>query len=172
VVTLCTTDYDVFALTVPLSVLTFGTQTVSVDTVSRTFLLCKTNSSTTLCIERALYLNFLFNIIHPVLLLSIHKAFYSVKNTSIYPVNNQLDAQFLFPYVYFNSLHVSSNLVLIIRRINCINTTSGMCHSGRLVCRSGRNCILDGHLHTVTHTGCCIDTIESPDDEHGVARKM
>jgi hypothetical protein len=30
--------------------------------------------------------------------------------------------------VYFNSLHVSSNLVLIIRRINCITTTSGMCH--------------------------------------------
>jgi hypothetical protein len=31
--------------------------------------------------------------------------------------------------VYSNPLHVSSNLVLIIRRINCINTTSGMCHS-------------------------------------------
>jgi len=27
------------------------------------------------------------------------------------------------------SLHVSSTHVLIIRRINCINTTSGMCHS-------------------------------------------
>jgi hypothetical protein len=37
-----------------------------------------------------------------------------------------------FLYVYFNSLHVSSYLVLIIRRINCINTTSGICHS---VCR-------------------------------------
>jgi hypothetical protein len=35
----------------------------------------------------------------------------------------------LFLYVYFNSLHVLSNLVLIIRRINCINTISGMCHS-------------------------------------------
>jgi hypothetical protein len=34
----------------------------------------------------------------------------------------------LFFYVCFNSLHVSSNLVLIIRRINCINTTYGMCH--------------------------------------------
>jgi hypothetical protein len=45
------------------------------------------------------------------------------------PVNNQLDAQFLSLYVYFNSLHVSSNLVLIIRRINCINATSVMCHS-------------------------------------------
>jgi hypothetical protein len=42
-------------------------------------------------------------------------------------VNDQLDAQLLFLYVYFNSLHVSNNLVLIIRRISCINTTSGMC---------------------------------------------
>jgi hypothetical protein len=33
-----------------------------------------------------------------------------------------------FLYVYFNPLHVSSNLVLIIRRINCINTTSAICH--------------------------------------------
>jgi hypothetical protein len=42
-------------------------------------------------------------------------------------VNNQLDAQFLC--ICFTSLHVSSNPVLIIRRINCINTTSGVCHS-------------------------------------------
>jgi len=34
-----------------------------------------------------------------------------------------------FLCIYFNSLHVSSNPVLIIRRINCINTTSGICHS-------------------------------------------
>ena len=34
-----------------------------------------------------------------------------------------------FLCVYFNSLHVSSNLRLIIRRINCVNTRSGICHS-------------------------------------------
>ena len=34
-----------------------------------------------------------------------------------------------FLCIYFNSLHVSSNLVLIIRRTNYINTTSGICHS-------------------------------------------
>jgi hypothetical protein len=34
-----------------------------------------------------------------------------------------------FLCICFNSLHVSSNLVLIIRRINCINTTSGIWHS-------------------------------------------
>jgi hypothetical protein len=79
-------------------------------------------------------------------LLSVH--------LSIILVNDQLDAQFFFLYVYFNSLHVSSNLVRIIRRINCINT-SGMCHSA-----------------WVTHRRCCIDTIDSADDEQDVARNM
>jgi hypothetical protein len=64
-------------------------------------------------------------------------------------VNDQLDAQFFFVYVYFNSLHVSSNLVL----------------------SSFPTCILDGHLHRVTHTRC-IDAIDSRDDEHDVARNM
>ena len=44
-------------------------------------------------------------------------------------VNNQLDAQFFFVYVYVYSLHVWGSHVPIIRRINCINTTSGVCHS-------------------------------------------
>jgi hypothetical protein len=43
-------------------------------------------------------------------------------------VNNQLDALFQCIY-YFTSLHVSSNPVLIIRRFNCINTSSGIYHS-------------------------------------------
>jgi hypothetical protein len=33
-------------------------------------------------------------------------------------------------------------------------------------------CILDSHLHRVTHTGFCFDTFDSPDDEHEVARNM
>jgi len=42
-------------------------------------------------------------------------------------------------YVYFYSLHVSGSHVPIIRRINCINTTYGICHciDDRLVCRFG-----------------------------------
>jgi len=44
-------------------------------------------------------------------------------------VNNQHDAQFFFVHVYFYSVHVSGSRVPIIRRINCINTTSGICHS-------------------------------------------
>ena len=43
-------------------------------------------------------------------------------------VNNQLDAQLFFMYVYFCSLRVSGSHVPIIRRINFINTTSGICH--------------------------------------------
>jgi len=38
-------------------------------------------------------------------------------------------ALFFFMYVYFFSLHVSGSYVPIIRRINCISTTSGICHS-------------------------------------------
>jgi len=43
--------------------------------------------------------------------------------------NDQLDTQFFFVYVYFNSLHVSNIQVLIIGRFSCINTISGICHS-------------------------------------------
>jgi len=47
----------------------------------------------------------------------------------IFLVNNQLDAQLFFMYVYFYSLYVSGSHVPIIRRINCTNTSSGICHS-------------------------------------------
>jgi len=36
-------------------------------------------------------------------------------------INNPVDAQFFFVYIYSNSLHISSTTVFIIRRINCIN---------------------------------------------------
>jgi len=43
-----------------------------------------------------------------------------------------------------------------------------------VVCRfsSIQTCIPHGHLHTVTDTRGLIDTIDSPDDEHLVARNM
>jgi len=44
-------------------------------------------------------------------------------------LNNHLDAQFFFMYVYFYSLHVAGSHVPIITRINCINMTSVICHS-------------------------------------------
>jgi len=43
-------------------------------------------------------------------------------------VNNQLDTQFFFMYVYFYSLHVSDSYVPIIRIINCIKRQL-LCHS-------------------------------------------
>jgi hypothetical protein len=57
-------------------------------------------------------------------------------------VNNKLDAQIFFMYVYFYSLHVSGSHVPTIRRINCINTTSGMslCIDNLLVYRFEWDC--------------------------------
>ena len=52
-------------------------------------------------------------------LLSVH--------LSITLVNDQLDAQLLyFIILYYSPLHVSSNVVLIIRRSNYANTASGI----------------------------------------------
>ena len=75
-------------------------------------------------------------------------------------------------YIYFNSLNVSSNPVLIIRRINCINTVSGICHTLSVtVSCAGPTCTRNVHRHRLTYTRDCIDTIDSPDDEHGVCSK-
>jgi len=47
----------------------------------------------------------------------------------VFLANNQLDAQFFFMYIYFFSLHVSDSHVPIIKRVNYINATPGICHS-------------------------------------------
>jgi len=79
-------------------------------------------------------------------------------------------------YIYFDSLHVSSNLVLIIRRVNFINTTYGICHSLYVVVwyagREGTEYLPTCHLHRLTYTRCSIDKIDFPDDEHKVVRNM
>ena len=79
-----------------------------------------------------------------------------------------------FVYVYYKSLHVSSTHVLIIRRINCISTTSSICHCTQVTLwysglGSTPTCIPDGHLHKVAYTRY-IDIINSPDDERMSAR--
>jgi hypothetical protein len=56
--------------------------------------------------------------------------------------------------------------VLIIGRINCINTTSGICHFVSMTVSRA------GHRQRVTYVRGFIDTIDSPDDEHEVARNM
>ena len=69
--------------------------------------------------------------------------------------------------------------MLIIRRINCINTTSGICHSMKVTVlyvdmngSSIHTSIPDGHLHRVTYARCRTDIIDSPDDKHMVAPNM
>ena len=50
-----------------------------------------------------------------------------------------------------------------------------LCVGDRPVCRTGCSfptCIPDGHLHRVTYTRFCIETIDSPDDEHEFALNM
>jgi hypothetical protein len=45
-------------------------------------------------------------------------------------VNNELDEYLFFlVYIYSSFLNVSNTSVFIIRRINCIDTTFGICHS-------------------------------------------
>ena len=98
---------------------------------------------------------------------------------SILLANNQLDAPF-HVFIYFISLHFSSITVLIIRRSNCINTSSGVLSPckwllGMLVRRELR---FPPDRHTkqsltwTKHTRWCINKIRSPDDEHRDARKM
>ena len=41
-------------------------------------------------------------------------------------MTNLTHNSFILQYVYYSPLHVSSNVVLIIRRTNCINTASGI----------------------------------------------
>ena len=94
----------------------------------------------------------------------------TVQQVGIILVNNQINAQFYFMYVYFCYLHVSGSHVPIIRRINCINTPSGICHSVWMtVWCAGCTCTPNGHLYTVTYTRWRIDTINSPDDGHMAA---
>jgi len=47
-----------------------------------------------------------------------------------------------------------------------------LCVGGCLVCRSSLTSIPDGHQHRVTYTRCCVDKIDSPDDEHWVVQNM
>ena len=61
--------------------------------------------------------------------------------------NNQLHALF-HVFIYFMSLRVSRITVLIIRRSNCINTSSGMISlCKRLLDMPVRTGILSSHLH-------------------------
>ena len=93
--------------------------------------------------------------------------------------NDQLDALF-YIFVYYTSLHVWSFTVFIIRRSNCINTSSGMISLcewplGMPVRRELQfppDRRAKRSLTQTNHTRWCINTIRSPDDEHCDARNM
>ena len=78
---------------------------------------------------------------------------------------------FLYLFIHFISLHVSSITVLIIRRSNSINTSSGMINlCDCSVCPPDRH--TEQSRTQTNHTRWCINTIRSPDDEQCDARNM
>ena len=66
---------------------------------------------------------------------------------------------FFYIFIYYTSLHVSNITVLIIRRSNCINTSSPDRRTKQSLTQSN-------------HIRWCINNIRSPDDEHCDARNM
>ena len=89
-------------------------------------------------------------------------------------INNQLDAQFLL-YIFISILYMfratlrSSSGESIVSIQHLVYVTLCRWPSGTQV---GTTCVPDGHLHRVTYTRCCIDTIDSPDDKRKVARNV
>ena len=82
-------------------------------------------------------------------------------------------------YVYFKSLHVSNSRMLIIRRVNCINKISVICHSMQVTVRyAGLDVPSKAayqtvtYIRRVTYNRYLIDAIDSPDDEHMAVRIM
>jgi len=77
-------------------------------------------------------------------------------------VNDKRDTKFFSMYLFiFLTLYVSSTLCSSSGETNCVNTTSGSCHSV-LVAMSCAAQKLDIYLHTTqppTATRGCIDTI-------------
>jgi len=75
-------------------------------------------------------------------------------------------------FVYLYSLHVSVNHVPIIWRINCINVIPGINHSvWTTVWYAGWD-ETSRRPYRATYTRYHIDTVNSPDDGHMVARIM
>jgi len=94
-------------------------------------------------------------------------------------VNDQLDAQFLSMYLFISVLYMfratscSSSGESIVSIQPLVYVT--LCRWPFLVSESSfPTCKRNGHRHKVTYTYTrgCIDTIDSPDDEHKVARNM
>ena len=80
----------------------------------------------------------------------------------------------------YNPRHVSSNIMLIFRRTNCITTASGIV----TLCKRPYGMPVESelqsalNLHTAwpfkesDNTRCCNNTTFPPEDEHNTARNM
>ena len=93
-------------------------------------------------------------------------AYLANANPCIPPPNNFAEDN---PLYYFSPVHD----VRPVRRLPTAWTVRGSNPVGDcLVCRSLRTGIPGSQLHRVIYTRWCIDTIDSPDDEHWVARNV
>ena len=114
-------------------------------------------------------------------LLVVITVFMAIKLTAViinfFLVNGQLDAQFFSMYLFQFSTcfeqpraHHQENQFYQYK-IWYMSVSVG----DHFVCRSERNfptCTRKGHRQRPTYTRCCIDTIDSPNDEHEVARNL
>ena len=97
-----------------------------------------------------------------------------IKNRQRCMLNDHLDAQIFSMYLFQNSTcfeqpraHHQGNQFY---QYNIRYMSLSVCDL--FLRRSERTCTRNGHRHRVTYTRGCIDTIDSPDDEHKVARDL
>ena len=98
---------------------------------------------------------------------------------SITLANDQLDAH---KYICYNPLHVhvSSNILLILRRLNCIHIASGIVTVSKWPSGAQVEKELPFFLNLCTgrsitesdDTRCCINRIWPPEDGQDIARNM
>ena len=89
-------------------------------------------------------------------------------------MNDQLDAQFFSKYLFkFSTCFEQARAHQQEKQLYQYKLWyMSFCVGDRLVCRSERNCTQNGHRQKVNYTTVCIDRIDSPDDEQGVAPNM
>jgi len=87
-------------------------------------------------------------------------------------VNNQLDVQFFFLYLFIPILYMFRATKCSSSGESVVSIRPRPRQYGRFGWKSIHTGIPHGHLHRVTYTRRRIDTTDSLDDEHLVARNM
>jgi hypothetical protein len=101
----------------------------------------------------------------------------STASTFITLINDQLDAQLFSMYLFqFPKCFEQPRAHHRENQLYQYNIWyMSPCVGDRFMYRSESSfptCTWNGYRHRVTYTRCCIDTIDSPDDEHELARNM